>query len=659
MSVRIHELTEKVQPVPTNNDLLLIEVKDGANYVSKKITVASLLTSHRDLIGYFSTLSGFRTNFLVASSLTLLGGLSANLSTFLVADTLDININKLTTKTLTDLSSTTVKAGDGYFTNLYLLSSLVVSGTVTTLDAYVTRTSAISVVNFGDLPNITLRQLGNNSALEIYNGSDSKIVLIDGITANTYLSGQLNVRDNSTYANNLSVAGNLFASGKKVALENTVANTLYVSVSGSDSNNGSSPDRPLKTIKKACEITHNARITNGTSARFTIFVGTGDYYEHNPVYVPSNTSLIGDNLRRVNIYPRYPQSDILWVDNTTYVWGFTFRGHLEPAAAVAFPNLSPAVSAMALSALLVPSPRWKKPFITTSPYIQGCSSITSGTNGISAGAGMRVDGSLTEGFLRSMVLDSYTQFNEGGKGIHITNNGYAQLVSIFTICCTHGIHCDNGGTCSINTSNCSFGLSGLVAEGKSTQPVLSGRLFKNPAGEDFLVVKNVAGVTIYNPIDNAFFAPGTITNYPYNGLLMSIGNDPTLYTILGVPTLSTNNNWIIQTKDRYPSSFSLGPNVAVNFYLRSTVTASAHTFEYIGTGTSIGNALPALGGIVNTNNEATYSGGGIVYYTGTNQSGNFRVGNDFTILQETGTIEGDTFKRSILSLVTPLTLALE
>ena len=33
-----------------------------------------------------------------------------------------------------------------------------------------------------------------------------------------------------------------------------------------------------------------------------------------------------------------------------------------------------------------------------------------------------------------MVLDSYTQYNQGGIGASITNQGYAQLVSLFTIC---------------------------------------------------------------------------------------------------------------------------------------------------------------------------------------------------------------------------------
>jgi hypothetical protein len=309
--------------------------------------------------------------------------------------------------------------------------------------------------------------------------------------------------------------------------------------------------------------------------------------------------------------------------------------------------------------------KWRKPFITTSPYIQGSSSITTGTNGISAGAGMRVDGTLAEGFLRSMVLDSYTQFNQGGKGIHILNNGYAQLVSIFTICCTEGIICESGGTCSVTNSNCSFGLSGVVATGKSLVPILTGTLVKDPFGGNTFVVTDVEG-TIINP-NSDYYSPSAaidtrkIAYTPYNGLVFTVGNDPELFVIdkSPSPTLSagTNDTFVINVIQNTFKNFN--PGSYVQFYLRSIVSASSHTFEYIGTGIFLDKAVPALGGVTIKELEACYDNGGIVFYTSTNEGGDFNVGEDFIILQETGTIEGDTFKRSILTLVTPLTLALE
>jgi hypothetical protein len=448
-----------------------------------------------------------------------------------------------------------------------------------------------------------------------------------------------------------------------------IANSLYVSVSGNDNNTGRNIFEPLRTIKKACEIAHNALNTNSL-ARFTIFVGTGDYVENNPIFVPRNTSLIGDNLRRVSVFPGNPNNDILWCNNTVYVWGFTFRGHKNGAAATAFPNFSnPTLTAIALQNLTTPTSAynfvpalqqsqgagWKKPYIVTSPYIQGCSSITNatGVGNSSAGCGMRIDGSLAEGYLRSFVLDSYTQFNEGGKGLHIINNGYAQLVSIFTICCTEGVHAESGGSCSINTSNCSFGLSGLVATGKSLQPTLTGQLVSNPANtSEIRITQSSTGGTVLYPDS---IAP-SIANAPYNGLVFTIGGNSTVHIIEGNPFLE-NNEYVINTVSPILNTHS--PGDTVNFYIRSTISTSSHTFEYIGSGITLADAVPARGGVSITNNEALFDDVGRVFFTSTNQAGNFRVGNEFTILQETGTIEGDTFKRAILTLVTPLVLSLE
>jgi hypothetical protein len=460
-----------------------------------------------------------------------------------------------------------------------------------------------------------------------------------------------------------------------------VANTFYVSISGNDSNPGTEIGKPLRSIKKACQLAHNARVQskNDPNIKFTIFVGTGDFYEQNPIYVAPNTSIIGDNLRRVSVYPINKRNDLFWVDNSTYILGFTFRDHLAPAAVVAFPNYKiPSLTAIALSGLNTPyvSPgiyKWRRPYITTSPYIQGSSSITSGSNGISAGCGMRVDGSLAEGFLRSMVLDSYTQFNEGGRGIHILNNGYAQLVSIFTICCTEGMICESGGTCSISNSNCSFGLSGLVATGKSPTPVLTGTLAgfvsnpEDPFITTTLIISGVQGMNMFPDSDyypSLLFVPGVnldtrkIAYAPYSGLIFTLGNNTNLYTIEGTPLSSTPNTFTVNTLQRINNT-NVNIGDQVNFYIKSTIYASAHTFEFVGTGTLLRNAVPALGGIATPETEVIFDGGGAVYYTSTNHTGDFSIGEEFRVLQSSGTIEGDTFKRSILTLVTPLNLALE
>jgi hypothetical protein len=80
---------------------------------------------------------------------------------------------------------------------------------------------------------------------------------------------------------------------------------------------------------------------------------------------------------------------------------------------------------------------------------------------------MKIDGRNVIGPTKSMVTDSFTQYNQGGIGVSITNSGYAQLVSLFTICDDIAVFCGSGGACDLTNSNASFGNYALVADGVS------------------------------------------------------------------------------------------------------------------------------------------------------------------------------------------------
>jgi hypothetical protein len=124
-----------------------------------------------------------------------------------------------------------------------------------------------------------------------------------------------------------------------------------------------------------------------------------------------------------------------------------------------------------------------------SPYVQNC------TNFVPDSIGMRIDGNRAGGF-KSMVLDAYTQYNQGGIGVSITNFGYAQLVSLFTICCDTAVYCDTGGVCDLNNSNCSFGNYGLVSDG-ATPLQFVGTVVEEPEGDniDRLVINVGVGAS--------------------------------------------------------------------------------------------------------------------------------------------------------------------
>jgi hypothetical protein len=62
-------------------------------------------------------------------------------------------------------------------------------------------------------------------------------------------------------------------------------------------------------------------------------------------------------------------------------------------------------------------------------------------NPIGSMGGSLVDGGVVSerSQINSFVYDAFTQVNQGGVGVRITNNGYAQLVSVFTIFCSQSV----------------------------------------------------------------------------------------------------------------------------------------------------------------------------------------------------------------------------
>ena len=106
---------------------------------------------------------------------------------------------------------------------------------------------------------------------------------------------------------------------------NDVGGRVYVSQQiGSDLNDGRSAVNPVRTIKKAAQI---AWTTPGVKE--TIVISGGDYVEDNPISLPPDCSVVGDNLRLVLIRPANPRKHIFKFGDKNYVTGVTYRDQID------------------------------------------------------------------------------------------------------------------------------------------------------------------------------------------------------------------------------------------------------------------------------------------------------------------------------------------
>ena len=246
--------------------------------------------------------------------------------------------------------------------------------------------------------------------------------------------------------------------------------TLWVTKNGCDTNSGLLEGDAKFTIASAAAVAQEGD---------TIKVRSGVYIENNPVGLRTDVAISGEDLRLVTVVPSNVNKDVFHVRRGCLVENLSFAGaaittYHDNCGAVAFPPTQASVNAgtdfQAVSGFTLLGPanegsagRYR------SPYVRNC------TNFMNGSIGMKINGDhVNAAFtgtndlgqdLKSMVCDSFTQYNEAGIGVSITNNGYAQLVSIFTIGCDVGISVASGGQCDLTNSNSSFGNFGLKADG--------------------------------------------------------------------------------------------------------------------------------------------------------------------------------------------------
>jgi len=559
-----------------------------------------------------------------------------------------------------------------------------------------------------------------------------------------------------------------------LGIGNSVTNIIFVSPDGDDTKDGRRVSTAKRTVGSALTI---------AEASTVIRISAGNYSENNPLVLPEQITLLGDSLREVSLSPQNADKDFIYVANGNYVENMSFTGTLnEGKAIIAFNPDKPS-------------------FVTQGPYIRNC------TNFITNSIGMKIDGASVIGPTRAMNVDSYTQLNQGGIGVSISNEGYAQLVSIFTIYNDQSIICINGGQCDLTNSNSSFGRLGLVADGIGPQQFIGTVTTATAANSDIFTLNvgvNTLGVTTADyTASSGIVTITTSANHNFNkGLQVEIrdlqfrcspggpttsfpsGNFGNIFTVnevgaansfsafVGVSTLShdyvnagvvstfvtrpydgqvvyvdnifnsisgvtitnggsgytsppavtfsdpseswgikaTGNavltNGVVTSVDMISNGrgytgtptvtiagaaagtpnilptyyvvssatpivggistvtftenvpYAVGVGTTVPFFKQSRVLASSHAFEYIGSGNTFPDALPARGGVAIPENEIVNKNGGLVIFTSTDQAGNFKIGDGVIINQLEGSISGDAYNRSLFASITPYILAL-
>jgi hypothetical protein len=332
----------------------------------------------------------------------------------------------------------------------------------------------------------------------------------------------------------------------------TVTNILYVTEDGSDTNTGRKLGDAKRTVGAAL-----SEATTGT----VIKISAGSYIENNPLVIPEQVSIVGDSLREVSLSPQNANEDLFYVSNGNYIAEMSYTGTLNSGKAIFAFNPD------------------EIGYFNQSPYIQNC------TNFIPNSIGLKIDGSKAIGPLKSMVLDSYTQYNQGGIGVSITNEGYAQLVSLFTICNDIAVFCGSGAACDLTNSNSSFGNYALVADGRGPLKYTGIITSSEPSNSDtFILDLNVPTLNVSNALYDHTTGLTTITvssNHNFNiGMGVSIsglgftcpsgpgtltfpsGNKGYVFEVSGVPSLNSFETYVgIST---LPHTYSSGGNVKIN-----------------------------------------------------------------------------------------------
>ena len=140
---------------------------------------------------------------------------------------------------------------------------------------------------------------------------------------------------------------------------------------------------------------------------------------------------------------------------------------------------------------------------------------------------------------KSMLGNDYTQVNDMGYGIFVTNNGLSEQVSVFTYYCYTAYYSLNGGQIRSLNGSCAHGVFALKSEGADPNEIPDEITLKFPTMQIARVYEN-AGLNILNEKDAIALYVYDFQYTPLPGSLVDIDHtgDPGGTALIGVETYS-------------------------------------------------------------------------------------------------------------------------
>ena len=562
-----------------------------------------------------------------------------------------------------------------------------------------TSTNQIQEIPSGDTLDLTGTGLNLTGITTL--SSSAQLNLNGGTNINTGTRGDILFYNSSNTIQKLSLgaAGKVLKSnGTDLVYGDTgsIANVYYVSTSGTDASGfGSAVDRPFRSIKYACSNIG----TPSATAPAIIFVKAGVYEEAQlPIIVPAHTTIAGDSLRATIIKPasgldsggsiQNNRSILFRMSNATVLQDLVMdgMGGYTPGSPAYKPeNATIGGTYLALNAA--------SPVSTKSPYIYNVTSFGNGATGAV------LDGAVHSTGNRSMLFHTYTAVHSDGLGILLKANANAEMISTFTYYCTVGFACLGGSKIrSLNSSN-AYGEYAVYSAGFDTgesanQGTVKGTMltYVGVLSQDFTAGEQITGGTsgatayavnvqaepkrIYIVQKSGTFqanetvtggssgatatlaAASVETNQSGRILVTTFASsadagdslqfastDGNAYQIQSVSSVTANSVayhvLVFSTSRATPVPTNTTVNVRKEF---SLIRLTGHDFLQVGTGgTDTTNwpnnptQSPAQADQVITNSTDP----GRVYYTATDELGNFYVGDQFKVDQATGNVTLD------------------